>query len=403
MKIGVYGGTFDPPHLGHLNSARFALETLELDKLLLMPAAAPPHKTLPTETAGVRGRWDMVNIAADGFLLPDRVEVSRLEMDRAGKSYTADTLALLREEYPKAKLWLLMGSDMFLTVQNWYKPEQIMSLASVAAFSRDAGDGDILAAHAKELRKTFGAKAEILRLPEIREISSTQLRTLLAADRAKAAEHLTPAVYGYILTHGLYGVHANLKALDDGELFACVCSMVKAKRIAHIKGVAEEAEKLALRWGADPVKARRAGILHDCTKYLEMDEHKALCARYGIELDALEQQAVKLLHSKTGAAIAKNVFGADDDIFWAIFWHTTGKADMTLLDKILYVADYMEPTRSFDGVDRMRELAYRDLDGALLMGLEMSVQEMEDRDLPVHRNTLEARDWMLKNGKGRHE
>ncbi len=403
MKIGVYGGTFDPPHVGHLASARYALEALDLDKLLLMPAATPPHKTLPAETAGAGARWEMVNIAADGFLLPDRVEVSRLELDRVGKSYTADTLAQLREEYPKARLWLLMGSDMFLTVQNWYRPEQIMSLASIAAFSRDAGDGDILAAHAEELRRTFGAKVELIRLPEVKEISSTQLRALLAADRARAAEYLTPAVYGYILMHGLYGVHADLKALDDGELLACVCSMVRAKRVAHIKGVAEEAEKLARRWGADPVKARRAGILHDCTKYLEMDEQKALCAQYGIELDALERQAVKLLHSKTGAAIAKHVFGADDDIFWAIFWHTTGKADMTPLEKILYVADYMEPTRSFDGVDRMRELAYRDLDGALLMGLEMSVREMEERNLEVHRNTLEARDWMLTNRKGQHE
>lgn len=397
MKIGVYGGTFDPPHVGHLASARFAIEALDLDKLLFMPDAAPPHKTLPAETAGAAGRWEMIRLAADGFLMPERVEASRLEMDRTGKSYTADTLAQLHAQFPEDELWLLMGSDMLLTLQNWYQPEQIMSLASIAAFSRRREDGGALAAHAQYLRETFGARVELLELPEVREVSSTQLRTLLVFDRAQAAEYLTPAVYGCILRNGFYGVKADLKHLDDRELFACVCSMVRAKRIAHIKGVAEEAAKLAVRWGEDPAKARRAGILHDCTKYLEMGEQQALCAKYGITLDELEQQAVKLLHSKTGAAVARDVFGVEDDIFWAIFWHTTGKADMTLLEKIVYIADYMEPTRSFEGVDRMRKLAYEDLDAALLLGFEMSIREMKDRGLIVHKNTLEARDWMLKS------
>ena len=123
-----------------------------------------------------------------------------------------------------------------------------------------------------------------------------------------------------------------------------------------------------------------------------------MCGKYDIILDHMERETVKLLHSKTGAAIARDVFGVDDDIFWAIFWHTTGKADMKLLEKILYIADYMEPTRDFPGVERLRELAYRDLDAALLLGFEMSVQEMADRGLQVHHNTLEARDFLRAQG-----
>ena len=152
--------------------------------------------------------------------------------------------------------------------------------------------------------------------------------------------------------------------------------------------------RLAERWGADPHLARRAGILHDCTKYLELDEQLALCEKYHVPLDELERVAVKLLHAKTGACIARAVFGEPDAVYQAIFWHTTAKADMTTLEKILYVADYMEPNRDFEGVERLRELAYRDLDKALLLGVETTIQEMKDRNLPIHKNTLQAQVWL---------
>ena len=117
-----------------------------------------------------------------------------------------------------------------------------------------------------------------------------------------------------------------------------------------------------------------------------------LCRRYGIALDELEQQALKLLHAKTGAALAREVFGVDDEIYGAIWWHTTGRAGMTLLEKILYLADYIEPSRDFPGVEALRRTCYEDLDKGLLLGLEMTVQEMEAMGNPVHRATLEARD-----------
>ena len=187
----------------------------------------------------------------------------------------------------------------------------------------------MLTIQAEHLRKTFGAKVCVLQLPQVVDVSSTRLRELLA--RGEGWEYLSPAVYGYILRHGLYGAGRDLKRLPDRELRACSYSMIRAKRIAHVKGTEEEAVRLARRWGADEEHARRAAILHDCTKYLELDEQLQLCAKYGIVLDELEQQAVKLLHSKTGACVARHVYGVSDDIYEAIFWHTTGKADMTLL------------------------------------------------------------------------
>ncbi len=396
MKIGIYGGTFNPPHLGHMAAAKTAAQVLGLDKLILIPAAEPPHKQLPEGSATPEQRLDMVRLMADNLNMPGVVQVSDVELRRQGKSYTSDTLTAIKALYPEAELWLLMGTDMFLTVQNWHKPERIMELAGICAFGRTEQDGEELFAPQREfLQEKYNARLTTITLPGLVDISSTQLREVL--DDGQGEEYLCPAVYGYILMNGLYGTKVDLKHLDLPALRACSYSMVRAKRIPHIRGTEEEAVRLAKRWGVDENLARRAAILHDCTKYLELDEQLALCKKYGVELDELEQRAVKLLHSKTGACIAKHVFGEDEQVYQAIFWHTTGKADMSMAEKVIYLADYIEPTRDFDGVEPLRKLAYEDIDKALLMGMEMTIEEMKQRGNPIHRNTQAARDWLCSH------
>ena len=397
MKIGIYGGTFNPPHLGHMAAARTAIEALKLDKLLLMPAAVPPHKTLPENTPGQEHRLAMVEQMADALEMPGVVEVSILEMERAGKSYTSDTLEELHSRYPGAELWLLMGTDMFLTLHQWHDAKTVLRLAKICAFGRTQQDGEAIFTPQREfLAREYHAQVATITLPGLVDVSSTQLRELL--QRGRGAEYLLPAVYGYILMHRLYGTHATLKQLELPELRACSYSMIRHKRVAHVMGVEEEAVRLAKFWGADPELARHAAILHDCTKYLDLDDQLKLCQKYGIPLDNMERKAVKLLHSKTGACIARYVFGEPDEVYEAIFWHTTGKADMTLLDKVLYMADYIEPNRDFDGVDRLRKLAYTDLDQAMLLGADSTIREMEERGYLIHTNTLSARQWLLDQG-----
>lgn len=397
MKIGIYGGTFNPPHLGHMAAAKTAAQVLGLDKLILIPAATPPHKQLPEGSPTAEQRLDMVRLMADNLNMPGVAQVSDIELRREGKSYTSDTLTAMKALYPDAELWLLMGTDMFLTLQNWHEPETIMELAGICAFGRTEQDGEELFAPQRQfLAKKYNARVTTITLPGLVDVSSTQLREVL--DDGQGEEYLCPAVYGYILMNGLYGTKADLKRLDLPELRACSYSMVRAKRIPHIMGTEEEAVRLAARWGVDETLARRAAILHDCTKYLELDEQLALCAKYGVELDELERRAVKLLHSKTGACIAKHVFGEDEQVYQAIFWHTTGKADMSMAEKVIYLADYIEPTRDFDGVEPLRALAYQDIDKALLMGMEMTIEEMKQRGNPIHRNTQAARDWLCSRG-----
>ena len=390
MKIGIYGGTFNPPHLGHLEAARTAVKVLNLDLLLLVPAGTPPHKDLPEDTPSPEDRLAMTRLTADAMMMPDIVQVSDIEISRKGKSYTADTVEELHRQYPGAELYLLMGTDMFLSFQNWHDAKAIARLAGLCAFGRTEGDGEALFAPQREfLSREYGANVVTITLPGLVEISSTQLRQRL--EKGVGGEDLLPAVYGYILMHRLYGTHADLKCLALPELRACSYSMVRAKRVPHIQGTEEEAARLALRWGADETAARRAAVLHDCTKYWTLEENLALCRRYHIQLDAIERQTVKLLHAKTGACVAREVFGESEEECQAIFWHTTGKAGMTTLEKVLYLADYIEPTRDFDGLKELRKLAYEDLDQAVLMGFEMSIQEMRERGNEIHPKTVEGR------------
>ena len=392
MKIGVYGGTFNPPHLGHVAAARAVFELLKLDLLLVVPDREPPHKALPAGSPTPEQRLEMTRLAAEQLGLGDKVRVLDVELKREGRSYTSDTLKALREQYPEDELWLLMGTDMFLTLQAWHTPEEILSLAGIAAFGRTEADTEeLFSAQRDYLYRTYPqARIFTLTIPGVVDVSSTELRALLA--RGEGANLLPPAGYGYILREGLYGTGADLKHLPFRQLRPVALSYLKYKRIPHVLGTEQEAIRLAERYGADVEKARVAALLHDCTKKLDIEEQLALCRRYGIQLDELEQKALKLLHAKTGAAIARDVFGVDDEIYRAIWWHTTGHAHMTLLEKIIYLADYIEPSRDFPGVDKLRSVCYKDLDEGLLMGLEMTIEEMTSMGNPVHHATIEARD-----------
>ena len=389
MRIGIYGGTFNPIHRGHLTAARAAMDVLGLDRLLLIPASIPPHKALPQGSAEPADRLEMTALAC--AQLGPGAQALDIELHRTGPSYTVDTLRQLRQMYPEDELWLLMGTDMFLSLERWYHAADILSLAHIGAFDRvHPQPGGDLAAQKRHLEETYGADIAIIPNEHVLDLSSTQVRQALA--QGGGQELVTDPVYGYIQRRGLYGVHTDLRRLTPDRLRPIALSYLKPKRMPHVLGTEQEAIRLAERYGADVEKARVAALLHDCTKKLNMEEQLELCGRYGIQLDELEQKALKLLHAKTGAAIARDVFGVDDEIYNAIWWHTTGHAHMTLLEKVIYLADYIEPSRNFPGVDKLRAVCYKDLDEGLLMGLEMTIEEMTEMGNPVHHATIEARD-----------
>lgn len=396
MKIGIFGGTFNPPHSGHITMARSAVTQLGLDKLLLIPDNVPPHKTLPAGSADSRQRLEMTALAAGA--VGRLAQADDRELHRSGRSYSSDTLRELHEAYPQDELWLLMGSDMFLSLQMWHEPETVCALAHIAAFSRTAADEQAaFIAQKQRLEQAYGARIRLLKNQELIELSSTDVRRALAAGEG---ETLVPAaVWGYIRREQLYGTHTDLTRLTADELRPIALSYLKPKRMSHVLGTEREAVRLAERYGGDVETARVAALLHDCTKKLTLEEQLALCQVYGLRLDELERTALKLLHSRTGAELARRVFGVSDAVYDAIRWHTTGKADMSLMEKIIYLADYIEPNRDFEGVDALRQAVYRDLDEGLLLGLSMTIDEMRGMGNPVHHNTLDAQQYLLQHRK----
>ncbi len=386
-KIGILGGTFNPVHIGHIGASKLAAERLGLKKLIFIPNLTPPHKELPEETAPAEMRLEMLRLAVGDM---EEAEVSDIEIKRGGVSYTADTVELLKKRYPDAEFWLLLGNDMLSSFEQWYRFEWLCENVSLCALSR-YNDGGEQKAAADRLREKYGARIEFAG-NDTTEISSTDIREMLK--KRGGRRFLMPGVYDYIVKNRLYGVKPEFDWLR-----AKAMEMLEPKRISHVMGCESEAVALAERWHADKDDARCAAILHDITKKLDLNEQLIICRKYGIMTDAVEMREVKLLHSKTGAALAGDIFGMPEAVCDAIRWHTTGKADMSLLEKIIYLADYIEPGREFDGVGALRELAYRDLDAAMLLGLEMSEAEIRERGKAVHRNTLSAIEYLKRSIK----
>ncbi len=386
MKIAVYGGSFNPPHVSHVRAAGAAYQALQPDKFIVMPAADPPHKDLPEGSPSPEERLLMTQLAFRG--MPE-AEVSDLEIARRGESYTADTVEQLFQIYPGSQVTLIVGTDMLLYFEKWHRFRWLLENAELAVLSREKGDEEDIRSYSRHLRDAYGARVTFIELPA-QPLSSSDIREELR--RRGGVEDLPPAVYARIIRMRSYGAKPSFPWLRE-QAYA----MLKPNRVAHVQGCEEEAVRLAERWGADAGSAAEAAILHDITKKLSLDEQLILCEKYGIMIDSLEAESAKLLHSRTGAALSRDLFGVPEDIYEAIRWHTTGRAGMSLLEKIIYMADYIEPNRRFDGVEELRRLAYENLNAAMVLGLQMSVSELEARGTQVHVATQSALDFYRKD------
>ncbi len=382
MKTAIYGGSFNPPHLGHVRAAAAVMEKLGPDRLLIIPTNIPPHKEMAQGSPSPEQRMELCRLAFGDI---PGAELSDMEIKREGRSYSADTVGSLREMYPQDELYLVMGSDMFLSFCQWYKFQYLLDNCVLTVLSREEDDREELESFKAELEDKYSAKVLLLShepLPMCSEEVRERLRLGLGSDM------LPEAVYAEIIRRRYYEAEPELTWLRRQ-----VIPLLSSQRIAHTAGCEHEAVQLAKLWGEDPEKAAVAGILHDSTKNLSYDEQLILCDKYGIILDNAQRENPKLLHAITGAALAKDRFGVSEEISQAIRWHTTGKPDMNTLEKIIYLADYIEPTRDFEGVERLRELAYEDLDAALALGLEMSLEELRRQNVEPHRDTVEACLW----------
>ena len=184
------------------------------------------------------------------------------------------------------------------------------------------------------------------------------------------------------------------------EYKALLRSRLSEKRYIHSLAVADEAKRLAELYGADRSKAYLAGLLHDVTKNSDMTEHFSVFAAYGIELTDVEKSAEKLWHAISGAAYAEHFLGIDDSgVISAIRYHTTARAGMSILETVLYLADFTSSDRDYDDVDVMRKLVDKSADDALAYALSYTLKELLGKGAPIHPDTVSAYNEVVLKGR----
>lgn len=181
------------------------------------------------------------------------------------------------------------------------------------------------------------------------------------------------------------------------ECEAAIRPRLSPKRFQHSVCVAEEAKRLARKYGADEEKAAVAGMLHDIMKETPREEQLKILSAFAIMMTTVEEKMPKLLHALSGACYIRHVLGVEDaEILGAVRWHTLGRSGMTLLEKVIFMADFISADRDFPGVEALRVLAYQDLEEAMLEGIRFTLRELLDKEQLVEPHLLDAYNDLLE-------
>ncbi|MDR0875363.1 MAG: nicotinate-nucleotide adenylyltransferase [Clostridiales Family XIII bacterium] len=352
-RIGVFGGSFDPVHLGHLLVAETALEQLALSQVLFMPTNIQPFK----QDANVTPADDRVRMLRMATKSNPRFGVSTVETDRAGVSYTIDSLRTLQAQYGTGIVFIL-GADMLKMISQWSRAQELLTEFSLAVGIRPGSDEKEVTIQADDLRAKYGTMITPLDNIPI-HVSSTELRARMK--NGESVRYLIP---------DLVRIYLEVRR-KEGE-----------RRFAHTKRVMDLAESMAGRFGEDPEKAALAALLHDYEKD----------PAGGVEND--------LAHGPMAAEAARNLFAVEDeDVLNAIRWHTTGRAGMSRLELIVFLADTVEPGRTYDSIDKLRGHCLEDLERGAAQVLAELKKYLEKKGLDVSPDTLAA----IADLKGRRQ
>lgn len=367
MKIAIFGGSFNPVHNEHIKVVKGAIKELNLDKLIVMPTYISPHKQ-NAEVISCEHRLNMLKLA---FQNEEKVEVSNYEIEKGGVSYTYQTIEHFKNLYKGAKIYFMLGSDMLENFPTWKNPEIIVKNATLLLAERRNGafDDDALIS---KIYKTFGAKVEKLEVYG-ETISSTKIRVY---DKlALSLDGLVPSsVNDYIKTNSVY---------KTDKYYEYIKNALPEKRRVHTAGVITLSIDLAKKLGVDVKKAELSALLHDVAKYKDINEYKDCPLPNDLPSD--------IVHQFLGEYIARNELGVkDQDVLSAIKYHTTGRFQMTTLEKVIYVADLIEPSRSFSGVDNLRREIKKDFNKGFKICLEEIVEFLKLNKKEVYALTLEA-------------
>lgn len=403
-RLGIYGGTFSPPHNGHVAAARAFLEGADLDRLIIMPAGIPPHKQISPDDDPAH-RLAMARLA---FGALPRTSVSDWEIAQAGRSYTVLTLEHFAA--PDRRLVLLVGTDMFLSLDRWYRPADIFAMAEIVCIRREADCGleEKIYKKLAEYREQFSACVRLLDTTAT-VLSSTEVRGIAAAG-GDMSGILPPRVADYLAENRVYTIpqQGSIRLADLDALRETLAARLSASRFAHTLGV----EQTALRIGALIVpdqlfRLRAAALLHDLTKEESTEKQLKIAEESAIILSECEFASPALLHAVTAAAkIASDpdyAGFAEPEVIDAVRWHTTGRAGMSVVEQIIFLADYIEPNRTHSACSDLREQfwvadpASMGIDARLAhlrafcrRAAEQTIAHLRERGLPVDENSLRA-------------
>ena len=372
-RMGILGGTFNPVHVEHVALAKNALEELKLDKLFVMPTFISPHKN--SAPAPAEDRINMLKIAFSG---EEKIIVSDYEIQKQGKSYTYLTVEHFKNTFD-AKLFFICGGDMLTNFKTWKYPERILNACDLAVFSRE----EVFTDYEKE-KKYFKERfnKDFIRLSyKGNNASSTKIR--IYSSLGLPLLGIAPnGIEEYIKQKGLYG----------GDVYTqFVKKYLPEKRLRHTANVINCALNKAKELNLDAEKVRISATLHDCAKYIDHTKVKGFVLPKDVP--------VPVVHSFLGAFIAEKYLGVDDqEILDAIRFHTSGKANMTLLGKLIFVADMVEEGRDYEGVEYLRELyEQEDFEKCFVECLKEEFLHLLNKKQRIYVETINAFEYYVKD------
>ena len=382
MRIGFFGGSFDPVHTEHVRLAQSAVQDLGLDKLIVIPAAQPPHKKGKILADGAH-RLEMCRLAFEE--LPC-VEISDYELSKDGLSYTYLTCEHFRALYPTAELFWLVGTDMLRDFPTWKYPEKILRNVTLAVCAR-AEDKAWEDKEQENFYRAFGRKFTVLRYCG-EDVSSTKIRVLAGAGM-DLSDFVPQKVADYITKNRLYFIDGAPQGL----------ALEKESRKQHSLRVAVLAAKRAVLLGLSERKAIAAALFHDCAKNLTVD------SPYLKDFSLSEEWGnvpPSVLHQYQGAYVAERFFAVNDkEIIDAIRYHTSGRPNMGELEKLIFLADMLEEERSYDCVEELRALFWRKegLDDCLTEALRQTLIFIERKGATLYPLTKAAYEFYKNERK----
>ena len=373
MKIGILGGTLDPVHNGHIEIATAAMAALGLERVALMPSGDPPHKNRAT------GKWDRLRMAELAAEAHPGLYASDREIRREGTTYTVDTLSALAVEQPDVEWTYILGADALNKLDTWKEFPRIARLCSFAAVSRPGCDEDLARLRARAISSCYHTRVDLLPVSGP-PLSSTTVRKRVA-EGLPVDECVPVAVADYIRQKGLY-----LCKYSEEQIMEHLKGMLTYHRFTHTLGVADTAQRLATNCGVDPLRARLAGLLHDCAKSMPLEEMREMVVNNLDDLDVEELETRAILHAPAGMVMARDVFGVrDPSILSAIRKHTVGDGEMSPMDALIYVSDFIEPGREpFPGLEKARKLAEKDIYKAMVCCTQLTAKHLKSQGKHVH-------------------